>query len=88
LHGSISLYEPGTTLISGPEHDLKLLTVLYSIQTMTNDRINQEYTEDQLFILQDIADKQRAAMEEEWDEDGAQDYLSDIAVKLMMEDHD
>ena len=57
-----------------------------SIQTM--DRINKEYTEDQLFILQDIADEQRAAMEDGWDEDGAQDYLSDIAVKLMMEDHD
>jgi len=27
-------------------------------------------------------------MEDGWDEDGAQDYLSDIAVKLMMEDHD
>ena len=58
---------------------------------MIND---QEYTEDQffiedqLFILQDIADEQRAAMEEGWDEDGAQEYLSDIAVKLMMEDHD
>jgi len=60
---------------------------------MDNDRINQEYTEDQLFILQDIADEQRAAMEDGfdedgWTEDGAQDYLSDIAVKLMMEDHD
>jgi len=55
---------------------------------MTNDRIDQEYTEDQLFILNDIADEQRTAMEEGWDEDGAQDYLSDIAVKLMMEDHD
>ena len=55
---------------------------------MNNDRIDQEYTEDQLFILNDIADEQRAAMEEGWDEDGAQDYLSDIAVKLMMEDHD
>ena len=55
---------------------------------MTNDRISQEYTEDQLFILNDIADEQRAAMEDGWDEDGAQDYLSDIAVKLMMEDHD
>jgi hypothetical protein len=52
---------------------------------MDND---QQLIEDQLFILQDIADKQRAAMEEEWDEDGAQEYLSDIAVKLMMEDHD
>ena len=55
---------------------------------MTNDRISQEYTEDQLFILQDIADEQRTAMEEGWDEDGAQEYLSDIAVKLMMEDND
>jgi len=60
---------------------------------MTNDRISQEYTEDQLFILQDIADEQRAAMEDGWDEDGwaedgAQEYISDIAVKLMMEDHD
>ena len=55
---------------------------------MTNDRIDQEYTEDQLFILNDIADEQRSAMEDGWDEDGAQDYLSDIAVKLMMEDHD
>ena len=55
---------------------------------MTNDRIDQEYTEDQLFILNDIADEQRTAMEEEWDEDGAQEYLSDIAVKLMMEDND
>ena len=60
---------------------------------MTNNRISQEYTEDQLFILQDIADEQRAAMEDGWDEDGwaedgAQEYLSDIAVKLMMEDHD
>jgi hypothetical protein len=27
-------------------------------------------------------------MEDGWDEDGAQEYLSDIAVKLMMEDHD
>ena len=58
------------------------------LKSMTNDRIKQEYTEDQLFILQDIADEQRAAMEEGWDEDGAQDYLSDIAVSLMMEDHD
>ena len=58
------------------------------LKPMTKDRINQEYTEDQLFILQDIADKQRAAMEEGWDEDGAQEYLSDIAVKLMMEEHD
>ena len=58
------------------------------LKPMTNDHINQEYTEDQLFVLQDIADKQRAAMEEEWDEDGAQEYLSDIAVKLMMEEHD
>ena len=57
-------------------------------KSMTNDRIDQEYTEDQLFILQDIADEQRAAMEDGWDEDGAQEYLSDIAVKLMMEDHD
>jgi len=55
---------------------------------MTNDRIDQEYEEDQLFILNDIADEQRAAMEDGWDEDGAQDYLSDIAVSLMMEDHD
>ena len=55
---------------------------------MTKDRIDQEYTEDQLFILQDIADEQRTAMEEDFDEDGAQEYLSDIAVKLMMEDHD
>jgi len=60
---------------------------------MTNDRIDQEYTEDQLFILNDIADEQRTAMEDGWDEDGwaedgAQEYLSDIAVKLMMEDHD
>jgi len=55
---------------------------------MSNDRIDQEYIEDQLFILQDIADEQRAVMEDGWDEDGAQDYLSDIAVKLMMEDHD
>ena len=52
------------------------------------ERIDKEYTEDQLFILQDIADEQRAAMEDGWDEDGAQDYLSDIAVKLMEEDHD
>jgi len=57
-----------------------------SIQHM--ERIDKEYTEDQLFILQDIADEQRAAMEDGWDEDGAQDYLSDIAVKLMEEDHD
>ena len=56
--------------------------------TQTMNRIDKEYTEDQLFILQDIADEQRAAMEEGWDEDGAQDYLSDIAVSLMMEDHD
>jgi hypothetical protein len=55
------------------------------LKPMTND---QEYTEDQLFILNDIADEQRAAIEEGWDEDGAQDYLSDIAVSLMMEDHD
>jgi len=55
---------------------------------MTNQPIDQEYTEDQLFILNDIADEQRTAMEEGWDEDGAQEYLSDIAVKLMMEDHD
>ena len=55
---------------------------------MTKDRINQEYTEDQLFILNDIADEQRTAMEDGCDEDGAQGYLSDIAVKLMMEDHD
>lgn len=54
---------------------------------MNNDRIKQEYTEDQIFILNDIADEQ-AAMQDEWDEDGAQDYLSDIAVSLMMEDHD
>jgi len=59
---------------------------------MNNDRIKQEYTEDQIFILNDIADEQ-AAMEDGWDEDGwaedgAQEYLSDIAVKLMMEDHD
>ena len=55
---------------------------------MTEDRINQEYTEDQLFILQDIADEQRDAMEDGWDEDGAQEYLSDIAVKLMEEDYE
>lgn len=55
---------------------------------MNKDRIDQEYTEDQLFVLQDIADEQRNAMQDEWDEDGAQEYLSDIAVKLMMEDHD
>ena len=65
---------------------------------MNNHRISQEYTEDQLFILNDIADEQRTAMEdgwaeegwaeEGWAEDGAQDYLSNIAVKLMMEDHD
>jgi hypothetical protein len=58
------------------------------LNQMTNDQINQEYTEDQLFILQDIADEQRAAMEDGWDEDGAQDYLSDIAVSLMEQDHD
>jgi hypothetical protein len=78
--------------MNGPEHDLKLLTVLYSIQPMDNDRIKQEYTEDQIFILQDIADEQRAAMEDEWDEDKyfseIDEYLSDIAVSLMMEDHD
>lgn len=56
--------------------------------TQTMDRIDKEYTEDQLFILQDIADEQRAAMQEGWDEDGAEEYLSDIAVQLMMEDHD
>ena len=61
---------------------------LTQFKPMNNYRINQEYTEDQLFILNDIADEQRTAMEEEWDEDGAQEYLSDIAVKLMMEDHD
>ena len=61
---------------------------LTQFKPMTNDRISQEYTEDQLFILNDIADEQRSAMEDGWDEDGAQDYLSDIAVKLMMEDHD
>ena len=55
---------------------------------MTNDRIDQEYTEDQLFILNDIAEEQRNVMQNEWDEDGAQEYLSDIAVSLMMEDHD
>ena len=55
---------------------------------MNNDRIDQEYTEDQLFILNDIAEEQRNVMQNEWDEDGAQEYLSDIAVKLMMEDHD
>ena len=54
---------------------------------MDNDRIKQQYTEDQIFMLHDIADEQRAAMREEWDEE-AQEYLSDIAVKLMMEDHD
>ena len=69
-----------------PEHDVKLLTDLYLIQTM--ERIDKEYTEDQLFILQDIADEQRAAMEDGWDEDGAQEYLSDIAVKLMEKDND
>jgi hypothetical protein len=58
------------------------------LNQMTNNQINQEYTEDQLFILQDIADEQRAAMEDGWDEDGAQDYLSDIAVSLMEQDHD
>ena len=61
---------------------------LTQLNLMSNDRIDQEYIEDQLFILQDIADEQRAVMEDGWDEDGAQDYLSDIAVKLMMEDHD
>ena len=59
---------------------------LYLIQTM--ERIDKEYTEDQLFILQDIADEQRAAMEGGWDKDGAQEYLSDIAVKLMEKDHE
>jgi hypothetical protein len=52
------------------------------------DCINKEYTEDQLFILQDIADEQERAMQEGWDEDGAEEYLSDIAVQLMNEDHD
>lgn len=61
---------------------------LYFTPTQTMDRIDKEYTEDQLFILQDIADEQRAAMEEGWDEDGAEEYLSDIAVQLMNEDHD
>ena len=55
---------------------------------MTDDRISQEYTEDQIFLLNDIADEQRAVLIEEWDEDGAQEYLSEIAVKLMMEDYD
>jgi len=59
---------------------------------MDNDRIKQEYTEDQLFILQDIANEQRTVIEDEWDEDKyfseIDEYLSDIAVKLMMEDHD
>jgi hypothetical protein len=42
---------------------------------MTNQPIDQEYTEDQLFILNDIADEQRTAMEEGWDEDeGEEDY--------------
>ena len=55
---------------------------------MDKDQINQEYTEDQIFILQDIADEQRAAMEDGWDEDGAQEYLSKIAVeqRAAMED--